>query len=193
MWFQAKYDNSQEAQVRANNDAHMVTGISYAVGMVSSLLFGYLYRKMNKSTIVTVCNLFIISGYLTFVFLGQEPKSVWNILSIVWATTGGFGITTVSYIILNQFCGQENKSSVFGFSFFVGALGNGLFGKLSGYPLEDSTANVYLFNSPFLALACFSALCIILVYWPGNRSKLDNEEEDQDDEINGLEKSEIVE
>lgn len=145
--------------------AMFISGVSNCIGMISAVLFGFVYEKANISVLLTINNACIVIGYTILSFV--DPTNGLVFLAMGIAAFGFYGLTTVGFIIVNKNCGCRARGAVMGINALAGAIGILILSKLGGF-LFDTVWN----RSPFIISAFYSLAMIIAVWIPSNKRKL---------------------
>lgn len=149
--------------------AMFISGVSNVIGMISAVLFGFVYEKANISVLLTINNACILAGYTMLCFV--DPTNGLVFLAMGIAAFGFYGLTTVGFIIVNKNCGCRARGAVMGLNCLAGAIGILILSKLGGF-LFDTVWN----RSPFIISAFYSFMMIIAVWVPAIKRKLLTEE-----------------
>ncbi len=143
----------------------MISGIANCFGLVSALLFGFIFEKQKISHLLLITHACVVIGYVAFYWC-SDPHHWLAIVSISVASFGFYGLTTLGYVIVNRNCGNRARGSVMGINCLAGAVAVLIIAKLGGMAFDDIDI-----NAPFL----FSAFCsfILLIYIICVRKKVD--------------------
>ncbi len=155
----------------------MLSGIGQVAGLISSVLFGFIFDKASYSTHLIINNTCIILGYISLIFL--EPSNKLCILSFCLVSIGYYGLMTVGYVIVNRNVGHQARGSVMGINSFMGAVGIVFLTKVGGI-MFDKVSSL----SPFLICSITSFLMIVVMIIPYFNNKLNNSENMQKDDMN---------
>lgn len=155
----------------------MLSGIGQVAGLISSVLFGFIFDKATYSTHLIINNSCIIAGYISLIFL--EPSNKLCILSFCLISIGYYGLMTVGYVIVNRSVGHQARGSVMGVNSFMGAVGIVFLTKVGGV-MFDKVSSL----SPFMICAVTSTLMIFVTIIPYFKEKLVVEENLSNDVYN---------
>ena len=163
LWTKDYISDKDEAYKRAM----MISGIAQVGGIISSVLFGFIFEKAKNSILLIINNLLIIIGYGMLFFL--KPTDNLVILSFVISAFGFYGLTTIGYVILNKNVGCSARGAVMGVNTWAGAIGLLILSTI-GHTLFDNVTNL----APFMISMLFSFIVLIVLLFPGIREKINN-------------------
>jgi predicted MFS family arabinose efflux permease len=153
----------------AYSRAMMVSGIANCMGLISAILFGFIFEKMTNSALLLLNNILVAIGYLSLIFIPEDNNLI--ILSFCIAAFGFYGLTTVGFIILNKNVGCECRGAVMGINSWTGAFGILILSKVGGLMFVHVD---YL--CPFYIVAATSVIMIIILCFPSMRETINKNE-----------------
>ena len=163
LWAKKFYDNKE-----AFSKAQMISGIASTVGLISSVLFGFIFDKARNSTLLFITNGACLLGYLSLTWLNINNSLC--TVSFVLIGFGFYGLTTVGFVILNKNVGHQARGSVMGVNSFCGAIGIVILTKLGGYLFNKAS---YL--APFYMVGTLSLISILLLLITPIREKINKD------------------
>lgn len=173
LWVRKFYEDKKVAYDRTM----MISGIGSTIGMVSAIIFGFLYEKAKIKVLLTINNLCIVVGYSTLLFWNDAKNSL-IIISFLFSYFGFYGLTTVGFVIISKNVGCEARGAVMGLNSLFGALGIVIMMKVGGLLF-----NKLSINTPFMISAGVSLLVLILIYIPAISDKLEENPVNTDETI----------
>lgn len=151
--------------------AMMYSGIAQSLGMVSAVLFGFVFEKAKHSNLLLLNNICILIGYTMLLFIDGNNKLC--ILAFCFGAFGFYGLATIGYVIVNKNVNFATRGAVMGINTWAGAIGIVLLTKVGGILFETLSV-----RSPFIMCAIMSLIVIISVLFPNVRDTLDHDNSD---------------
>jgi predicted MFS family arabinose efflux permease len=162
MWVKTYMSDNDEAYSRAM----MLSGIANVVGMISAVLFGFIFENARSTTLLLINNLLVVIGYSMLLFIDEKNNLI--ILAFSLASFGFYGLVTLGYVILNKNVGHSARGAVMGINTWGGAVGILVLTKLGGYLFTNVSV-----LSPFMMCAVLSLIVSVVLMIPYFKRKFE--------------------
>ena len=141
----------------------MLSGISYAVIMLTCIIYGRYYERRNfsRSKVMIVMLSLAALGALLLNF-ASAPSSYMSYVSLVVLGVGMSGLLTASLYLVNQYSTPESRGFITGIQTFFGVIGI-LFQTLIGAVLYEWVDRCGPFD--YFAATCFIVLIITIIIY----------------------------
>ena len=148
----------------------MLSGISYAVIMLTCIIYGRYYERKDLSRAK------IMIGMLSLAALGallinfaSSPSAYMAYVALVVLGVGMSGLLTSSLYLVNQYSTPESRGFITGIQTFFGVIGI-LFQTLIGAVLYEWVDRCGPFN--YFAATCLIVLVITIIIYRRNKQEL---------------------
>lgn len=152
IWSKNYYPSDQSDQNDAENQAYMLSGISYVVLLLTALFFGFFSDKYSKFKLIVVTHVSTIIGLILLV-LCSGPNDGLAYISMFFIGIGIAGYELFSLQLVNKYSNTKLRGSVNAMSSLLGVIGLVIISIGGGYLMGvDINASFYMFLG-FAALA----------------------------------------
>jgi MFS family permease len=170
-------DRSDEVYEEAFSRASMLSGISYAVIMLTCIIYGRYYERRNFSRSKVMIVMFSVAAAGAFTInLASSPSSYMAYVSLVVLGVGMSGLLTASLYLVNEYSTPESRGFITGVQTFFGVLGI-LFQTIVGAVLYEWVSRSGPFN--YFGATCLVVLLITLYAYKHRKQELGSPAVDQ--------------
>lgn len=148
----------------------MLSGISYAVIMLTCIIYGRYYERRNfsRSKVMIVMLVLAASGALLLNF-ASSPSAYMAYVSLVVLGVGMSGLLTASLYLVNEYSTPESRGFITGLQTFFGVIGI-LFQTVIGAILYEWANRTGPFN--YFATTCIIVLAITIYIYKNRKQEL---------------------
>lgn len=154
---------------KAKSRQGFLSGICSIIGMISAVLFGFIYEKSKMRVPLIINNLSIFIGILLLILI-RDPNSNIMLIALALLYFGFYGLTTVGFIIVNKFVSCKSRGAVMGVNSWAGSIGI-VFLILFGRFMFNEVDVVF----PFVISCILSGFMLVVLFIPSISKGLDED------------------
>lgn len=138
--------------------AMTISGIGSSIGLISAVLFGFIYDKAKTKVVLIINNFAIFVGYF-MLFIDNDPRDSIAFAVFGLASFGFYGLTTCGFIIVNKNVSCNARGAVMGLNSLFGAIGICFIIKVGPIIAEYFKIAVFIISGS-ISLLVLALLCI---------------------------------
>ena len=145
----------------------MLSGVSYAVIMLTCIIYGRYYERRNYSRSKIMIGMLATAGLGALLLnFASSPSAYMSYVALVVLGVGMSGLLTASLYLVNQYSTPESRGFITGIQTFFGVVGI-LFQTLIGAVLYEWVSPCGPFD--YFAGTCFVVLLVTLLIYRGRK------------------------